>query len=440
MRSDVAIISSLPLSQDERAPLFFTELSRGAQVQVLPRDFTTIPEQATVLAVLQPWPLTEAQLYAVDQFLMRKGRAFFAIDPAAMTWDEGLSSPFGPPPVVEPKSDLNTLLGAWGVSVSADVLADGQNALGVRTADALGRPTEAPQPLFFKTPAAQMARDDLITAGLTRQINFAAPGSVAIKSVGGLTATPLVSTSTQIMHLSADTALARPSPQEVSSVFRSLGRTQTIAVRVSGIASSAFGAAPPLGLGGAKHLAKSARAGEIVVVADSDFLNDAFYVSEARAPFADNGAFALNAIDLLGGDDALVSLRSRAPAARPLVLIERMRGEAGVRTAATQARLRKEIEDAETRLASMQQARGGAFGGALGAERTGAERALAEGFRARVLSLRNELRGSERDLRRSIETLQGWLIFVNVWLVPLLVIGVGIFVFWRRRMRSEGRT
>jgi hypothetical protein len=102
--------------------------------------------------------------------------------------------------------------------------------------------------------------------------------------------------------------------------------------------------------------------------------------------------------------------------------------------------LRKEIEDAETRLASMQQARGGAFGGALGAERTGAERALAEGFRARVLSLRNELRGSERDLRRSIETLQGWLIFVNVWLVPLLVIGVGIFVFWRRRMRSEGRT
>jgi ABC-type uncharacterized transport system involved in gliding motility auxiliary subunit len=369
---------------------------------------------------------------------MRKGRAFIAVDPAAMTWDEGLSSPFGPPPVVEPKSDLNALLGAWGVSVSANVLADGQNALGVRTSDALGRPVEAAQPLFFKAPTAQMARDDLITAGLSRQINFAAPGAITTTATGGLTATPLVTTSRQTMRLAADTALARPSPQDVSSVFRSSGHAETLAVRVSGIAPSAFGAAPPLGLG-ASHLAKSARAGEIVVVADSDFLNDAFYVSEARAPFADNGAFALNALDLLSGNDALVSLRSRAPSARPLDMIERMRGEAGARTAATQTRLRKEIEDAEARLADMQQTHAGAFGGALGAERTTAERALAEGFRARVLSLRNELRASERDLRRNIEILQGWLIFVNVWLMPLLVIGAGAFLFWRRRMRSEGR-
>ncbi len=438
-RSEVAVISSLPLSPDDRAPLFFTELSRGAQVQILPRDFTTISDSTTVLALLQPWPLSQAQLYAVDQFLMRKGRAFIAVDPAAMTWDEGLASPFGPPPIVEPKSDLNALLAAWGISVSTDVLADGQNALSVRTADALGRPGEAPQPLFFKTPAAQMARDDLITAGLTRQINFAAPGAITTSVTGGLTATPLVSTSRQTMRFTADAALARPSPQEIGGAFRSSGRAETIAVRVSGIAPSAFGAAPPLGLGGATHLAKSARAGEIVVVADSDFLNDAFYVSEARAPFADNGAFALNALDLLGGDDALVSLRSRAPSARPLEMIDRMRGEAGARTAATQSRLRKEIEDAETRLASMQQTHAGAFGGALGAERTAAERALADGFRARALGLRNELRASERDLRHSIETLQGWLIFVNVWLTPLLVVGAGVFVFWRRRMRSEGR-
>ncbi|MEJ0022360.1 MAG: GldG family protein [Alphaproteobacteria bacterium] len=438
-RANVAIISSLPLSPDDRAPLFFSELSRSAQVQVLPRDFTTIPDSATVLALLQPWPLSQAQLYAVDQFLMRKGRAFVAVDPAAMTWDEGPASPFGPPPVVEPKSDLNALLGAWGVSVSGDVIADGKNALGVRTADALGRPAEAPQPLFFKTPATQMARDDLITAGLSRQINFAAPGAVTITQTGGLTATPLVTTSRDTMLLPADAALARPSPQDVARAFHPSGKQETIAVRVSGIAPSAFGAAPPLGISATGHLTKSARAAEIVVVADADFLNDAFYVSEARAPFADNGAFVLNALDLLSGDDALVSLRSRAPSARPLEMIDRMRGEAGARTAATQERLRKEIEDTETRLANLQQTRAGSFDGALGAERTAAERALADGFRARVLALRNELRASERDLRRSIEALQGWLIFVNVWLAPLLVIGAGAFVFWRRRARSEGR-
>ncbi|MES1204193.1 MAG: hypothetical protein ABUS57_22360, partial [Pseudomonadota bacterium] len=61
-------------------------------------------------------------------------------------------------------------------------------------------------------------------------------------------------------------------------------------------------------------------------------------------------------------------------------------------------------------------------------------------FRARVLGLRNELRASERDFRRGVETLQGWLVFVNVWLAPLLVAAAGVFVFWRRRARAEGRS
>jgi ABC-type uncharacterized transport system involved in gliding motility auxiliary subunit len=439
-RSEIAIISTLPLGGGDRAPLFFTELARGAPLQVLSRDFTAIPDSATMLAILQPWPLSEAQLYAVDQFLMRKGRAFIAVDPAAVTWDEGPASPFGPPPVVEPRGDLNWLLAAWGVSVSADVLADGQNALSVRTADALGRPGEAPQPLYFKAPAAQMAREDLITAALSRQINFAAPGALTATAVAGLTTTQLVSTSRQTMRFSAEAALARPSPQDVARAFRPSGRAETIALRVSGIAPSAFGPAPPLGIGAAGHLSKSVRPAEIVVVADVDFLNDAFYVSEARAPFADNGAFALNAIDLLSGDDALVSLRSRAPSARPLVMIERMRSEAAARMAGAQARLRKEIDDTESRLANLQRAGAGAFSGALGAERTGAERAEADRFRARVLGLRNELRASERDFRRGVETLQGWLVFVNVWLAPLLVAAAGVFVFWRRRARAEGRS
>lgn len=438
-RSEVALISSLPATGGDHALLFFSELSRGTRVQILPRDFTAIPDSATVLAVIQPWPLNQAQLYTIDQFLLRKGRAFIAVDPAAVTWDEGLASPFGPPPTVEPTSDLNGLLSAWGVSVSADVLADGANALSVRTADALGRAGEAPQPLYFKAPAAQMARDDLITAALSRQINFAAPGAIAVTGVSGVTATPLVSTSRQTMRFSAQAALARPSPQDVAREFRPSGHAETIALRLSGIGQSAFGAAPPLGVGATAHLAKSSRPAEIVIVADSDFLNDAFYVSEARAPFADNGAFALNAIDLLSGDDALVSLRSRAPSARPLVMIERMRGDAGARLSATQERLRKEIDDAETRLANMQRAGNGAFGGALGAERTDSERAEADRFRARVLDLRNELRASERDFRRGVETLQGWVIFVNVWLAPLLVVVAGVFVFWRRRSRAEGR-
>lgn len=438
-RLEVAVISTLPLAGGEGAPLFFSELSRGARVTILAKDFVTIPESTTLLAILQPWALSEAQTYAIDQFLMRRGRAFIAVDPAAMTWDEGALSPFGPAPVVEPRSDVNGLLAPWGVSVSAEIVADGQNALAVRTTDVLGRSGEARQPLFFGTPVAQMARDDLITAALTRQVNFAAPGAVAITRVDGVTTSPLVTSSRQTARFAADVALSRPEPADMVRAFRPSGRAEIIAARVSGVARSAFGAAPPLGGVPGAHIAKAAGPAEIVLVADADFLNDSFYVSEARSPFADNGAFALNAIDLLSGDDALISLRSRAPSARPLVMLDRMRADAETRLADTQGKLRQEIEDTEARLADLQRA-GGGFSGAMGTERSQAERAEADRFRLRLLQLRNELRASERAYRSNVEALQGWLLFVNVWLVPLLIVAAGVFVFWRRRVRAEGRS
>jgi ABC-2 type transport system permease protein len=429
-QASIAVISTLPLTGPNGGLLFFNELARGARIDILPRDFTAIPETTSVLALLQPWALDEAQLYAVDQFIMRKGRALIAADPAAVTWDGA---------GVEPASDVSALLAAWGVSMPSGVLADGQNALAVRSSDAFGRVIEAPQPLYFKAPAAQMARDDLTTAALTRQINFAAPGSLNVTLVDGVTVTPLIHTSRQTMRISSASALARPTPREVAQSFRPSGRAETLALRLSGILPSAFGAAPPVGK--ANHVAKSARPAEIVVIADSDFLNDAFYVSDARAPFADNGAFVLNAIDLLAGDDALVSLRSRAPSARPLTMIDRMREEASTRLAATQTRLRKEIEDTEARLGELERrsGNGGYFPGALGAERSAAERAEAERFRARAVQLRGELRATERDFRRGLDVLQGWVMFINIWLAPLLIAAGGAFMLWRRQARAERR-
>ncbi|MGE3302424.1 MAG: GldG family protein [Hyphomonadaceae bacterium] len=447
---NVAIISTLPLDlsaardQDGAggAPLFLTELARSAEIEILPRDFSTIPPQASVLAILQPWPLSEAQAYAVDQFLMRRGRAFIALDPAAVGWDEGAASPFGAPPIVAPAADLSGVLRPWGVDVSHDVIADAERALKVETPDAAGRPAVAAQPLYFSAPADQMARDDLITASLNRQVNFAAPGAIAVRATDGVTARALIRSSRSTMRIPAGDALARPSPAAMSERFRPSGEAHTLAVRISGQTQSAFGAQAPPSVGSrADHLARSARPGEIVVVADVDFLNDGFYVGAERTPFADNAAFVLNALDLLSGADALIALRSRAPSARPLDVIEAMRRRAGQRLAATQAKLRQELSDSEARIATLQRGGGGSgfFAGDLGAELTAQEKEEMERFRARVLQVRNDLRATERAYRRDVDRLQGRLIFLNAWLIPLLVAGAGLYVSWRRQRRTELR-
>jgi ABC-2 type transport system permease protein len=428
---NVAVISSLPLDPvaagqpGPHQPLVFSELARGARIEVLARDFTAIPDDASLLLVVQPRPLSEEQLYAVDQFVLRKGRAFFAVDPAAIGWDDA--------PGITPSADLTALFSAWGVTLSSDALIDGQNALNVQTSDAFGRSTVAPQPLYFKIPPAQLARDDLITAALSRQINVAAPGGLTWSGKDGVTVTPLAATSSAVAHMPAAQALTRPDPRAVIGAYRPSGKPETIALRLSGVLPSAFAGRPG-------QLAKSAGTAQIVIVADSDFLNDGFYVGENGAPFADNAAFALNAVDMLAGSDALVSLRSRAPSRRPLTAIEAMQGAAGARLATTQTKLRQQLADAEQRLAALQERGGqpGPFRGDLGQELGAAEREAVDRFRAQAMQVRGELRAVERDFRRDIDQLEARVKFLDVWLIPLLLAGAALFVSWRRARLAGG--
>jgi hypothetical protein len=70
------------------------------------------------------------------------------------------------------------------------------------------------------------------------------------------------------------------------------------------------------------------------------------------------------------------------------------------------------------------QARGrgsGFFAGDLGAELTPEEQAAVDQYRAREGEIRTELRGLVRDLRGDIDRLQALVIFINVWLAPLLI-------------------
>ena len=93
----------------------------------------------------------------------------------------------------------------------------------------------------------------------------------------------------------------------------------------------------------------------------------------------------------------------------------------------------------EQQLAELQ-ARGrgsGFFSGDLGAELNDDERSAIERFRARVTQVRGELRGVERDLRSDIDQLKTAIVFVNLWLAPMLVAGAGVFLFWRRQRRAK---
>jgi hypothetical protein len=118
-----------------------------------------------------------------------------------------------------------------------------------------------------------------------------------------------------------------------------------------------------------------------------------------------------------------------------------MEADADRRIQRRQEELQAELQETEDRLAELQQrGRGsGFFSGNLGAELTPEENIEIERFRARVVEVRSELRRTERELRGDIERLEAAVVFINMWLAPLLVAGAGLFLFWRRQRRGRAR-
>ncbi len=443
----VAVLSSLPGFQGdgtgEGDAFVLREMRRAFEIAPVDPGFSALPDRTDVLMIVHPGPLDDWQLYVIDQFLLRKGRALIALDPVsrvalATQGRRALAS-----------SSLGRLGESLGVTISSDVVADRSLALLIEVDTGGGRRTVEGQPLFPAAPKALMSTADPVTADLSRAINFGAPGALVVGQLGPKTVfSTLVETTPQAALISSAIAMSDPTPRRVMEAYQPAGAPQVLAGRLSGELVSAFAdGQPQVPLSDDPELtalqreerakvepyvARSQGQADILFVADADAFEDAFYINPGtNAPIADNAAFILNALDNLGGDEALMALRSRAPAARPMERVDELRNVARDRLYKEQQRLEALLADAEGRLNQLEQKR------ASGMAHTPEEMAEIATFRDEAARIRKQLRGVEREFRRDIDKLAGRLQFINVWLPPVFAatIGVGVFL-WRSRRRG----
>ena len=438
-RPVIAIISDLPFAPDfdaRSANPIVDALAQTFQVEWLDAGFETIPENADALFVFHPPPLSQAQAYAVDQFALRRGRVLALIDPMAhIALKPG---PDGLPPInAERSSSLDPLLSTWGAAFDVNTVAmDAETGLPVQIVEA-GRTRMRAYPLWFQVRPDSMNRALPAVAALSRGVNLGSPG--VLEPLPGFEDrfAPLLTTSRAAARIDADRAAASPSPEEL---LRSLDPAPdaplTLAAQISGVFQSAFPDGPPAeaDVDPGAHRMRSDGPGEIVLIADADLLDPAFYRSESPVEgaqtLADNLALILNLSDRLAGDPALVTLRSRAGSMRPMTRVETLRNEAEARYLELQGRLQAELAEAEARLDDLNaQGRASALGGA-----EARARAEAEAVRARIVDARERLREIERGFRVEIDALERSLIFWTVWAPPLgVVLAAIMFGLWRRR-------
>ena len=435
----VALLSSLPLNADPALQYqpwqVMQELRQFFDVRVMEGDVDRFADDVGVLMLVHPQGLSEKTQYAIDQFVLRGGKALVFVDPHSEAQALRQQQPGMP---AETSSDLAKLLPAWGVDYSPDhVVGDPQSARQVAMQNG-GRNQAVDYLPWLSLDRGHLAEGEVVTAELNR-VNLGTAGALAAREGAGTTFTPLVRSSSQAMAIPADKVRLYPDPFALLRDYQSGGKELVMAARVSGPLKSAFGDAAPAGVEtGTAHLKESAQPAQLIVIADTDLLDDRNWLSmmgrQVAVPVADNANLVANALDYLVGSEALMSLRGREVTVRPFTKVAEIRRAAESQYRAKEQELLKRLDELQGKLSSLNVSEGEDT-----SLLTDAQRQEIDGFRSQLLDTRRELRDVQLALRQDIERLRDRTRLVNIALVPLLVAAAAIGIALVRRVRYRRR-
>jgi ABC-type uncharacterized transport system involved in gliding motility auxiliary subunit len=447
----IGVLSTLPMGSDfnpmtgqpSEPWAVMSQLEQLFTVRTLNADVASIDADVDVLLLVHPKALTPATLFAIDQFVLRGGRALIFVDPESEADSSGQQpgNPFGAMGANR-SSNLEPLFKAWGVEFSPrEVVGDQKHAL------MLGGRTGEPQRhlAFLGFDASNLDKKDVITASLD-SVNFATAGRFKRAENSPLTFEPLVQSSELSALIPVERLAMLMDPGTLLEGFQPTGERFLLAVRATGKLKTAYPDGRPAGEAGAAPnaaplLRESAQPVNLVLVADTDMLTDMMWVQRENffgqrfaQAFANNGDLVLNAVDNLTGNSDLISIRGRATFVRPFDRVEALRRDAEERFRSKERELEAELRATEQKLTALQTSRNDQSSLILTPEQ---EQEL-ERFQQQKAGIRKDLRDVRHGLDRDIKRLGTVLDVINIALVPLLItiFGLAVFVWRRRRARA----
>lgn len=362
----------------------------------LSQDFAILPPQLDLIMIVQPWALSDIQQNLLSQYVKNGGRAIICLDPYSnISADNGLGNK-------NYIQNLGRLEKEWGIVFSNEVLMDKKGALPVR-ADINGRPNILPQPLFFNVPSQNFDKTTPLLAGLKQGINFASPSYLNPPDAQNLQFTPILVSSNDIMRIESQKVSQYENPQEVANLWEGEDKQKTIAALI------------------APH--QNNKNGEILVIADSDFLADSLYLDD-YSQIADNKNFILNSIDYLSGDQGFMQLRSKQKIKRNFTKIDDLKNAAQTQILEKQGVLNQELQTINQQIRE------------LSSQGNNAEiQNQLNVLRQNALEKRDELKKLNENIAKSIYKVKFMLIAICGIFVPLVLLLVwGIFYNKRQKI------
>jgi ABC-type uncharacterized transport system involved in gliding motility auxiliary subunit len=376
----VGVMSSLPVMGDDVSPYmaemmrrqnqqpkppwtFVQHLRKQYEVSTVATDVNDIND-VDILLVIHPKKLPEKTLFAIDQFVLKGGKAIVCVDPHCIAdRPDQTAMPQRPPST---NSDPNVLLKTWGLEMPQNTfVGDRILALPIRPGQeviisylGLNRqldPELAPQawPGCFNADnviTAELNQVTVMFSGVLREI----ADSNQAQSGADIERTPLLMTTNmgnswkitspyELMMLNAQRLMDRftPGSEPVPMGYLVTGRFKSsfpdgIEIEVESGQDSSDKPKDPNDTGKTKKrikgLKEAAEDCAVVVFADVDFISDMlayrdFFVF-GKTPQGDNAALMMNAIDKLGGSGELISIRSRGSFKRQFTVVDKIEEQA----------------------------------------------------------------------------------------------------------------
>ena len=438
----VGIMSTLPIQGDMSSPFqqaqvrpwaIVDHISQLFQVEKVSTEVETIPDDIDVLMLVHPKDLSDATLYAIDQFVLKGGRAIVFADPYSEAYKPP-SDPKNPFAAMQAprNSELTKLFDAWGIElVQSKVVGSLRTAQKVQVRKG-SRTSVVTYPVWMDLDDEQYFNKEDITTGKLGNIALATVGALVKKGDVGTEIIPLIESGDKAMQIDIAKLGFLAEPENLVREFKPEGKF-TLAARVTGIVPTAFPDGMPDGSDAtenetdSKHITESAEAINIIVVADTDILEDKFWVrvqnifgQRIALPHAANATFVSNALDNLSGSNDLISVRNRGGFVRPFTLVEEIQQEAEQHYREKEKELLARLQETDQKIRNLQnqKQKGNEFMLNIKQQQEVAN------FRAEKIKIRKELRNVQHELQKNIASLETQMKFINIGLMPLLI-GIG---------------
>lgn len=417
---------------------FYNELKRDFIVKEVDVKADKIPDDINVLVVIHPRPMTDELQYAIDQFVLRGGKLIAFLDPCAVMDPTALSG-YVPH---RGSSNFDKLLGAWGIYFDSHKVILDMN---------LSRSSRGRMPGVMALNGETLSKDDILTANASNLVMVFA-GAFSGNPVAGLKETVLIKSSKNAQLV--EPMDIQTSTEDVVKNFVSADQEFPMAIRLTGKFKTAFpdGAPKPASdkkaPAPAQSLKESAQENTVVLIGDTDIVQDSVAVVERQNPFGGkmqlpangNLAFAQSAIEQLAGDNNLIAVRSRAIRERPFTVVQQMQE-------AAESSYRNKIKELETSLADTQRK----LGELQQQRQTSSEKntqrfilspeqqAELEKFRKSEASAKKQLKEVRRNLRADTDALENRIKWINIAGMPAMVTlaGIGLAILKRKRVTAK---